>query len=185
MWIKFRSCKTRTGSAEVVGCARGERTRNTGEELPGKALDLTVRKWHKCVAFQEVKNALPKKVHDYTDVASVVKAITKMYASVSVFVVVCFEGRKDPQLYSRSISVLLHGSDDLDGDKLVSLLIMGLNDLTKGPLAKKFRYLVWDHVSYQTVSSLEDLRRTSLCQVGVRYHNVVAILVINLAVLVV
>jgi hypothetical protein len=110
--------------------------------LSGKALDLTVRKWHKCVAFQEVKNALSKQVHDYADVTSVVKAITKMYASVSIFVVVCFESRKDTQLYSGRISVFLHGSDNLDGNKLVSLPVMGLHDLAKGPLAKKLGYLI-------------------------------------------
>lgn len=35
------------------------------------------------------------------------------------------------------------------------------------------------------MSGLEDLVLTSVCQVGVRYYNVVAILVIDLAVLVV
>ena len=83
-----------------VGYAQAERTRNASKELPGKALDLTVRKRHKRVPFQEVENALPQQVHDYADVTSVVKAVTKMYAPISVFVVICFEGCKDPQLYS-------------------------------------------------------------------------------------
>jgi hypothetical protein len=76
-------------------------------------------------------------------VTSVVKTIPKVYTSVSVLVVVCLEGRQHPQLYSGSVSVLLDRPDDLDGNQLIPLPVLGLHHLAKGALAKEFRYLIW------------------------------------------
>jgi hypothetical protein len=63
-----------------------------------------------------------------------------MNTSISILMVVRLEGRKDSQLYSRSISILLDGPDDLDCNKLISFLVLGLHDLTKGALAEKLCY---------------------------------------------
>jgi len=75
-------------------------TSNAGEELSGKALNLAVRKWHKLVALEKIEYTLTKQIHDNTNVASVVETIPKMYAAVSVFVIIGFESRQYPEFYS-------------------------------------------------------------------------------------
>jgi hypothetical protein len=54
---------------------QGTLTCNTGQELASKALDLAVRKWHKAIPFEEIENALTKKIHYDANVASVVEAV--------------------------------------------------------------------------------------------------------------
>lgn len=100
MWIRFKIVQDYNNvSWRYAALLNKKLTCNAGEELPGKALDLTVWKRYKGVAFEKIKNTLPKQIHNYANMASVIKAVTKVYAPVSVLVVICFEGRQDPQLY--------------------------------------------------------------------------------------
>jgi len=75
-------------------------TGHTGKQLPGKALNLAVWKRHKRVSLQEIKDTLTQQIHDNADMPSVVKAIPEVYTSISVLLIVCFESRQNPQLYS-------------------------------------------------------------------------------------
>lgn len=75
-----------------------------------------------------------------------------MYTSVSIFVVVSFQCGEHTKLYSGSITVLLHGPDDLNGNKLAPLLVSSLDNFAKCPLAKEFRHLVYICVSNRPFS---------------------------------
>jgi hypothetical protein len=60
--------------------------------LPCEALDLAIWEWDKRVELQKVKDTLPKQVHDNADVSPKIKTVPKMYASVSVLLIIGFEG---------------------------------------------------------------------------------------------
>lgn len=68
--------------------------------------------------------------------ASVVKAIPEMDATIPVLIVVGLESGEHSQLDPRGVSVFLHGSNDFDGDCLVAFPVPGLDDLAKCALAK-------------------------------------------------
>lgn len=70
-----------------------ERTGNAGEQLTSEALDLAVRKRHKAIALQKVKDALAKEVHNDADVAAIVEAVSQMDTAIPVLLVICFERR--------------------------------------------------------------------------------------------
>ena len=74
---------------------RGGLTSDAGEELTGKALDLTVGKRREDVALKEVKHALSEQVSDDADVISVIEAIPQMDALVPIVLVVGGEGGED------------------------------------------------------------------------------------------
>lgn len=97
-------------------------------------MDLTVREGYKIIALQEVENTLAKKVHDNADVATEIESVSKMYATVSVFLVVCLERGKYAKFNPRRISVLLNRSNNFDSNGFVSPLIFGLDDFTKSAL---------------------------------------------------
>ena len=105
------------------------------EQLASKVLDLTVWEWDEGVALEEVKDTLSKKVHNDANVAAIIEAVSKVYTSIPVLRIVCFEGRQNPQFNPRSISVLLNGSDDLDSNQLVPPLVLGLDHFSKSSLA--------------------------------------------------
>lgn len=88
VWMRLRSCKTDQGQYKPCGTGNGSLTSNTGEKLPGKALNLTARERHKSVALEEVENALAQQIRDYTYVVSVVEAVAKVYAFVAIVFVV-------------------------------------------------------------------------------------------------
>ena len=100
-------------------------------------MDLAVRKRHKAIALQKVKNALAKEVHNDADVAAIVEAVPQMNAAISVLLVICFERRQNSKLYPGGIAIFLNGSNDLDGDGLAASTVMGLHDFTKCSLAEQ------------------------------------------------
>jgi hypothetical protein len=69
---------------------RSKRTSNAGKQLTSKALDLTVGEGHETVSLEEVKDTLTQKIHDDTDVASVIKAIPQVDASIPILIIVGF-----------------------------------------------------------------------------------------------
>lgn len=111
--------------------------------MSGKVLDLAVRKGDKAVALEKVENALPQEIHDDADVASVIEAVSQVHASVPVFLVVGLERGQNAKLDSRSITVFLDGSNNLDSHRLVPLQIAGLYHFAKGALSKKTDNLIW------------------------------------------
>jgi hypothetical protein len=110
--------------------------------LPGKVLNLAVRKGDKAVALEKVENALPQEIHDDADVASVIEAVSQVDASISIFLVVGLERGQHAKLDSGSIAVFLDGSNDLDSHRLVPLQIAGLYHFAKGALSKKANDLI-------------------------------------------
>ncbi|KAI6767031.1 hypothetical protein HG531_011391 [Fusarium graminearum] len=82
-------------------------TGNAGEELAREALNLAVRERNKAVALEKVKDTLVKQVHDDTDVAAVIKTVSEVDASVTVLLVVSFEGLKNAKFNSGGIPVFL------------------------------------------------------------------------------
>lgn len=139
---------------------------DAGQELPGKALDLTVGKRNELIAFEEIEDALTQQIHDDANVPSIVKTITEVDTPIPIVRIVRFEGSEDPQLDSRRISILLYRADDLDSHQLILPSIGRLYDLTKGALAKQFDDLV------------------VVGQLGVGNHIVVTVFVVSLAALV-
>ena len=103
--------------------------------MSSKVLNLAVGEGNERVALEEVKDTLSEQIHDNADMAPVIKAVPQVYTSISVLCIVRFECRQDAQFNPRGISVFLDGSDDLDGNQLVSPLILGLDDLSKRALA--------------------------------------------------
>ena len=77
-----------------------ELTGYASEELSGKISDLAVWKRYEFVRFQEVEDTLSEQVHDNAYVSSEIETISKVYTSVSIFVIVRFQGGEDTELYS-------------------------------------------------------------------------------------
>lgn len=75
------------------------RTGNASKELSSKVLDLAVRKRHETIALQEVENALAEEVHNNAYMAAIIEAVPKVYASISIFVVIGLQSRQYTQLY--------------------------------------------------------------------------------------
>jgi hypothetical protein len=117
-------------------------TSNAGEKLAGKVLDLAVGKWYEVVTLKEVEYTLAEKIHDDADVSSVIEAVSEVNAAVPVLGVVGSECLQDPEFDLTRLAVLLHGADDLDGDKLVGCLLPRLHDLAERSLAKELDHLV-------------------------------------------
>lgn len=111
--------------------------------MPGKVLDLAVRKGDEAVALEKVENALAQEIHDDANVASVIEAVSQVNASISVFLVVGLEGGQNAKLDSRSIAVFLDGTNNFNSHRLVPLQITGLYHFAKGALSKKTNNLVW------------------------------------------
>lgn len=57
---------------------------------------LAARKGDECIAFEEIKDALSKKVGDDADMVSKIEAIPEMNAFVSIQAVIVREGLKYP-----------------------------------------------------------------------------------------
>lgn len=111
--------------------------------MPGKALDLTVGKRDKLIAFEEIEDALTQQIHDDANVPSVIEAIAEVDTPISIVRVVRFQGSEDPQFDSRGISIFLYGADDLDGHELVLPSVCRLDYFAEGALAKQFHDLIW------------------------------------------
>lgn len=74
----------------------------------------------------------------------IIKAITEMYTPVSIVAIIRLQRRQYSQLYPRGISVLLDGSNDLDGDqRATSFSVSSLNNFAECSLAEKFLYLIF------------------------------------------
>ena len=98
---------------------------------------MTAGKGDKLIAFEEIKDALAEQVGDDTNVVPKVKGIPEVYALVPIVLVVLSQCGKDSQLDTRCISVLLHGTDDLDGDLCPTFAVPCLNDLAESALTKQ------------------------------------------------
>lgn len=140
VWISWRSWRTtrKLVKTNILADmqAKDKLTSNTSEQLPGKVLDLAVGKRYEVVALEEVKDALPQKVHDDADVSAVVEAISEMYATIAVLLVVGLQCTQDPEFDLASIAVFLDGANDLDGNALVCASpVNSLDDLAEGALS--------------------------------------------------
>lgn len=92
---------------------------------------MTAGKRHKLVILEEVKDALPKKIRDYANVVPKVECVPQMYAFVVIEPIVVGQGRQYLELNLRRLAVLLHGSDDFDGNPAVSFTIVCFDDSAK------------------------------------------------------
>lgn len=100
------------------------------------------------IAFKEVENTLSKKVGDDADMTSIIEAVSQMNTSVPVVGVVSFESGEYSQLYSRGITVFLHGANNLDGYQATLLLVSCLHDLAKCSLAQEPGHLIFELLAY-------------------------------------
>jgi hypothetical protein len=110
--------------------------------LPGKVLDLAVRKGDKAIALEEVENALPQEVHHDADVAAVVEAVPQVDASIPVLLVVGLERVQDAKLNPGGVAILLDRSNDLDSHRLAPLDVASLDDFAKGSLSEETNDLI-------------------------------------------
>jgi len=138
---------------------------NTREELLRKFLDVGAGERDKAIGLEEIKDTLPVEVSDNANVVPEVEAVSQVDASVHVMLVVGCECGEDPQLNATSISIFWYRSDDLDGALSAFSLVVGLNDFAERALAEEFLDLV------------------SLCEIGIRHYDVVAVLIVHLLVL--
>jgi hypothetical protein len=103
--------------------------------LPGKALDVTVGKWNKAVALEEVEQAKIQEVCDDADMTSEIEAVSQVDASVPVLSIVLSQGLQGSEFDLGCVSIFLHRSDHLDSDELIRTPIHRLHYLSKGSLA--------------------------------------------------
>ena len=78
-----------------------------------------------------------------------------MDAAVDVVLVVGSQCGKHPEFDATSITVFGHRPDDLDGAFGALLLVVGLDNLAEGALAKKLFDLVWTSISIRAMSGFE------------------------------
>jgi hypothetical protein len=117
-------------------------TSNTSEQLPSEALDLCAREWCEGIKFQEVEHALAQEVRYYTDVISEVEAIPKMNTLVAVVFVVLCKGGEDSKFNTRSVSILLDGTDDLDSTESALNSIISLDNFSECALSEQATNLI-------------------------------------------
>jgi hypothetical protein len=135
--------------------------------LASKTLDLTVGEWNETIALEEIENTLAQQVHDNADMASEIETVPQVDAAVPIFLVVGFQGGKNPQLYTRGIAVLLYGANDLDGNWPVSSTVSSLDDFAKRSLAEEFHHLILRATSVSIV--IETARRGIVVHLSVRF----------------
>ena len=116
----------------------GSLTSNTGEQLPGEALDLTAWKRHEAVTLQKVEYTLAQQVRDYAYMAAKVEAVAEVYAFVPIVLVVHGKSGKNSKLDSRSITILLHRSDNLDSASCLLSFVECFDHLSEGALPEQF-----------------------------------------------
>lgn len=121
----------------------GKLTSDACQELPGKALNLTVGKRNELIALEEIEDALTQQIHYDANVPPIIEAITEVDTPIPIVRVVRFQSSEDPQFDTRGISILLYGADDLDSHQLILPSVGRLDDLAKGALAKQFDDLIW------------------------------------------
>lgn len=137
-----KDCARSACIPDPPACRMVPRTSNAGEQLAGKILNLAVGEGHKVVALEEVEDALAKQVHDDAYVAAVVEAIAQVDAPVAVLLVVDLERGEHPEFDLAGIAVLLDRPNDLDGDKLVAMSVLGLDNLAKCALAQQLDHFI-------------------------------------------
>ena len=121
---------------------------NTGEQLLGKLLDVGAGKRHKAVGLEKVKHTVAVEISNDADVVPVVEAVSQVYASVDVVVVVGRQCRQHSQFNAAGISVFGHRSNHLDGAVGAFPSVVGLHDFAKGALAEQLGNLIcWSSVS--------------------------------------
>lgn len=111
-------------------------TSHTGQKLTSKALDLAAGKRNETISLEKVKDALAKQVRDNADVIAEVETVTQVDTLVSVCSVVRGKCGENTQLNARSISVLLHRSDNLDCTPCFLLLVICLDDFAESALTE-------------------------------------------------
>jgi hypothetical protein len=113
-------------------------TSHARKQLACKVLDLAVGEGYKTVTLKKVKDTLPQEIHDYADVAAVIKAFSEMNTPVSIVRIVSLESSQDAKFYLAGISILLDRSDNLNGHAPAWLFaILCLDNLTKCTLSKE------------------------------------------------
>ena len=123
-------------------CTRkSDLTGDTGQQLFCKALDVTVWKRYKSIPLEEVEQAATQQLRYNANVSLKVEAISEMNAFVFVVWIVLPKCLQDSKLYLRGVSILLHGSNYLDGDGIGVVEVPGLDDLSEGSLTNQALYL--------------------------------------------
>jgi len=68
---------------------------------------------------------------------------------IAVLAIVSFQRLKDSEFDPASVSIFLYGSNDFDGDQVVSLAIQGLDHFAESSLAEQFYDLIYSVVRDQ------------------------------------
>lgn len=63
-------------------------TSNAGQQLSGKTLYLAAWKWNERIRLEKVEDALPKKIRNDADVVPIIKAISEVYALISIVLII-------------------------------------------------------------------------------------------------
>lgn len=79
--------------------------------------------------------------------ASVVKTVSKMYASVAVLLVICLEGSKNSKFNFTGVPILLNRANDLDGDVGAASSVISLNDFAKRALSQQTVDLIFTELA--------------------------------------
>ena len=75
-----------------------------------------------------------------------------MYALVAVVLVVESQGGQDSQLYSRSVAVLLNGTNDFDGTFRFLLRVIRFDDFAKSALSQELDNFIYFKILLETSS---------------------------------
>ena len=115
----------------------------TSKELASKILDVGAREGSKTVRLQEVEDTGSEKICYNTDVVEEIEAVAQMNALVAVVLIVHGEGGQDSKFNPRSVTILLHGADDLDCTLGALSPIVSFDNLAKSTLTEKLDDLIW------------------------------------------
>ena len=118
------------------------RTGHAREQLAGKVLYLSAWKRHEAISLQEVEDALPEKICDYTDVVSEVEGVAEMYTFVPVGLIVQGEGGEDSEFDAGGVPILLDRTYYLDGTFRPFPLIPSLDNFAKSSLPEQSKYVI-------------------------------------------
>lgn len=130
-------------SEKPSNAANRELTSDTGKELSRKTLNLAVRERNELIAFEEIEHALAQQVHDNAYMAPVVEAVAQVNASIAILSVVRLESCENPEFYPRGIPVLLHRTNNFDGNQFISPSVACLDHFAECSLAEHLDHLVW------------------------------------------
>lgn len=109
----------------------------TSQKLPSKTLNMAVGEGHKVVVLEEIKDTLTQKRGDDADMATIIKTINAVNASIFVCPIVVFQCSKNSKFIPCGLAVWPRRSNNLHCDKFLKVSVVSLDNLAKGAFAEE------------------------------------------------